>query len=85
MAIGVVSTGLLEEVLSGLMTILMNAFVNGLAMAIYVPLMLYINWKMLPPSAKPHWVNLGVTGVVGAIYVGFAVYALYTMALIAMA
>lgn len=79
MAIGTLSVFLFENVISGLNTILWNAFINGLAMAIYVPATLYINMKHLPKSARPHPINLVLTGIAGAIYVGFAVYALGTI------
>jgi len=49
------------------------AYMGGFAMAIYVPLLLYMNYRDLPRAARPGLVCTGMTAIAGAIYVGFAV------------
>ncbi len=49
------------------------AYMGGFAMAVYVPLTLYLNLKHLPKSAKPGPVSLVMMIIASCVYVGFAV------------
>ena len=49
------------------------AYMGGFAMAIYVPLTLYINLKFLPKSARPSWICIIMMCIASLVYVGFAV------------
>ncbi|MBI2191744.1 MAG: Nramp family divalent metal transporter [Planctomycetes bacterium] len=52
---------------------LLNAsYMGGFAMAVYVPLTLYINRRYLPPSARPGWLCVLMNLIASAVYVGFA-------------
>ena len=51
-----------------------NAVLNGFGMAVWVPLMLYVNVKFLPKSARPHPVNIVMVSLAGLLYVSFAAY-----------
>lgn len=79
MVIGVFSVWVFESGITSFNTILYNALINGFAMALYVPAMLYVNLRFLPKSARPHLVNIVFVGAAAAIYVGFAVFAIYTI------
>lgn len=46
---------------------------GGFAMALYVPLNLYMNHRLLPKSARPGWVCTGMSIVASLVYIGFAV------------
>ena len=61
MTISVISTYLLETFpqVSALDFFFYNAVLNGFAMAVYVPLILVLNFKYLPPSARPKPLNVG--------------------------
>ena len=48
------------------------AYMGGFAMAIYVPLTLYINLRYLPVSARPHPVCVTMMVLASLVYVGFA-------------
>lgn len=74
--VSVASTYVLEtnREVSALDFFFFNAVLNGFAMALYVPLMLVINFKYLPASAKPGPVNVVMVGLGAATYVSFAVY-----------
>jgi hypothetical protein len=62
-------------------TFLFNAgFMGGIAMAIYVPLTLYMNRKFLPRAAQPSWICTLLLAGAGALYVYFAVFSLWGMA-----
>ena len=52
------------------------AFMGGIAMAIYVPLLLYMNLKKLPKSARPGIVHTSFTALVGLAYIVFAVWSI---------
>jgi hypothetical protein len=54
------------------------AYMGGFAMAIYVPLTLYINHRYLPKSARPGWLSSLIVGCVAVVYVAFAVFCLWT-------
>ena len=49
------------------------AYIGGFAMAIYVPLMLYINYRYLPRSARPKKICTFMVAVASLVYVSFAV------------
>ena len=49
------------------------AYIGGFAMAIYVPLTLYINLRYLPKSARPGGVCTTMMIIASLVYVGFAV------------
>ncbi len=51
-----------------------NAAINGVAMAVYIPLILYINLKYLPKSAQPGVVNIFFVSCGTLVYASFAVY-----------
>ncbi|MCA9425939.1 MAG: Nramp family divalent metal transporter [Candidatus Omnitrophica bacterium] len=53
------------------------AYMGGFAMAVYVPLTLYINLKHLPPCARPGKVCIFMMTVASMVYVGFAAACLY--------
>lgn len=53
------------------------AYMGGFAMAIYVPVTLYMNHRYLPRSARPGMLCTIMTGSAGAIYVGFAIGCLW--------
>jgi hypothetical protein len=79
MIVGVISTFLFENMLSGFDVILYNALANGLAMAVYVPCTLIVNLRYLPKSARPGPLNIAMVSVAAAVYVSFAVYTAYTL------
>ncbi len=49
------------------------AYMGGFAMAIYVPLTLYINLRYLPRSARPGPLNIAMMTIASMLYVGFAI------------
>ena len=49
------------------------AYIGGFAMAVYVPLLLYVNFKYLSKSARPGPVHTFFTVVASIVYVGFAI------------
>lgn len=53
------------------------AYMGGFAMAIYVPVNLYMNHRFLPAAARPGFVCTVLTGLAGAVYVGFALACLW--------
>ncbi len=53
------------------------AYIGGFAMAIYVPLMLYINLRYLPKSARPGAVCTTMMIVATLVYGGFAICCVY--------
>jgi hypothetical protein len=60
---------------------LFNAgFMGGIAMAIYVPLTLYMNHKLLPRTARPSTICVFFLTAAAILYVSFAVFSLYHMA-----
>ncbi len=61
-------------------TFLFNAgFMGGIAMAIYVPLTLYMNRKFLPKTARPGWVPSLLLVGCGVLYGAFAIFSVYDM------
>ena len=49
------------------------AYIGGFAMAIYVPLTLYINLRYLPKAAKPGLICTAMMMLASLVYVGFAI------------
>lgn len=77
-ATGIVLTGVMEYFSIKDLGVLFNAaYMGGFAMALYVPLTLYINLRYLPRSARPGWLNIGMMVVAIVLYLGFALACLY--------
>ena len=53
------------------------ALLSGLTMALYVPLMLYMNLRTLPPSARPGPVSIVMMLIASVVYGSFALYSLW--------
>ena len=51
-----------------------SAVLNGIGMAIWIPLVLYMNLTMLPKSAKPRALNIIMVSLAGLFYLSLAVY-----------
>lgn len=76
--IGCVITAITEYCGIKELGVLFNAaYMGGFAMAIYVPLTLYMNLKLLPKSARPGWLNIVMMTVASLLYGGFAVGCIY--------
>lgn len=54
------------------------AYVGGFAMAVYTPLLLWMNLRHLPRAARPRALNIVMLGVASLVYIGFAVFSLAT-------
>ena len=71
---GCVITFVMEQLKVSELGFLFNAaYMGGFAMAIYVPLTLYINRKFLPSFAKPKAISTIMMLIASAVYIGFAV------------
>ncbi len=46
--------------------------------AVYVPMILYMNLTYLPESARPGWINIVFMVLASAMYIGFAGYTFYS-------
>lgn len=58
---------------------LFNAgYVGGFAMAVYTPLLLWLNLRHLPPSARPGPVHVAMMCVATLVYTGFAIVCLWS-------
>ncbi len=80
MAAGVVGTWVFERFeVSGLGFVFNTALLGGLAMALYVPLLLYMNLRVLPPSARPGPLNVAMVACAGVVYGVFAVYSVWAL------
>lgn len=79
MVVGVISTFLFENLVSGFDVILYNALANGLAMAVYVPCTLLANLKFLPKSARPGPMSIVMVSIASSVYIAFAVYTAFTL------
>lgn len=62
---------------SGLDFLFISALMGGFAMAVYVPLLLYMNLTYLPKSARPGWINIFFMVLASAMYIAFAGYTIY--------
>ena len=79
MLAGTASTWFFERyAVTGLGFIFNAALLGGFSMAMYVPLMLYLNLRYLPASARPGPVNIAMMLVASGVYGSFAVYSLWT-------
>lgn len=54
-----------------------GAMLGGFAMAVYVPMLLYMNMTYLPKSARPKLYNIVMVGIGAATYISFAVYTVW--------
>ena len=52
------------------------AYMGGFAMAIYTPLLLWMNLRHLPRSARPGYLNIAMMVFASILYVGFALFCL---------
>ena len=78
MSFGVGATYVLEALdITALGFIFNSALIGGFAMAVYVPLLLVINIKYLPKSARPKWINLIMMSIAASVYISFALYTLW--------
>lgn len=79
MAMGSAATIVLEILdISALGFIFNAALLGGFAMAVYVPLVLFINLRYLPASARPKPLNIVMVSASALVYISFAVYTLKT-------
>ncbi|HXV86932.1 MAG TPA: Nramp family divalent metal transporter [Gemmatimonadales bacterium] len=53
-----------------------SAYMGGFAMAVYTPLVLWMNLRHLPPAARPGWLNVLMVSIAAVVYLGFAVLSL---------
>ena len=78
MIIGTFSVWFFEKYdVAGLDFLFISALIGGFAMALYVPLLLYMNLTHLPKSARPGWINIFFMVIASAMYIGFAGYTIY--------
>jgi len=71
---GCVITFVMERLnVSGLGFLFSAAYMGGFAMALYVPLTLYMNWRFLPKFAKPKTISTVMMFIASAVYIGFAI------------
>lgn len=76
---GTVLTAIMEyRGITELGFLLNSAYMSGFAMALYTPLLLWMNLRHLPPSARPAPWNVVMMIVASLVYVGFAVFSLGT-------
>ncbi|HEX9581678.1 MAG TPA: Nramp family divalent metal transporter [Gemmatimonadales bacterium] len=52
------------------------AYMGGFAMAVYTPLVLWMNLRHLPRAARPGPINIIMVSIAAAVYVGFALMSL---------
>ena len=57
--------------------IMNSAYMGGFAMAVYVPLTLYINIRYLPVTARPGWLCTLMMLVATLVYAGFAISCIF--------
>ena len=78
MIIGTFSVWFFEKYdISGLDFLFISALISGFAMAVYVPLLLYMNVTYLPKKARPGFINIFFMVLASAMYIGFAGYTIY--------
>ena len=79
MGIGVFSVWFFGKYdIAGLDFLFIAALMSGFVMAIYVPMILYLNLTRLPKSARPGWVNIFFMVLASAMYIAFAGYTIYS-------
>ena len=64
--------------IAGLDFLFIAALMSGFVMAVYVPMILYMNLTKLPKSARPGWINIVFMVLASAMYIAFAGYTIYT-------
>lgn len=75
MTAGTLSTFVFERFdVTALGFVFNSALIGGVAMAVYVPLLLVINLRYLPPSARPRPLNVVMVSAGALLYIGFALY-----------
>ena len=78
MVAGTASTWFFERYAVTALGFLFNAaLLSGFTMAMYVPLMLYMNLRHLPPSARPGPISIGMMIIASGVYGSFALYSLW--------
>ncbi len=78
MVAGTASTAFFELTgVSALGFIFNSALLGGFAMAIYVPLTLWVNLTKLPKSARPPALNVTMMVIASTVYVSFTVYTIW--------
>jgi len=76
---GVVITIVLEAMQVTSLGFLFNAaYVGGFAMAMYTPMLLYVNLRQLPQSARPGLTSAAALVVTSCVYIGFAIFCLFS-------
>ena len=79
MVIGVFSVWFFGKYdIAGLDFLFIAALMSGFVMAVYVPMILYMNLTRLPKSARPGWVNIVFMVLASAMYMSFAGYTIYS-------
>ena len=79
MGIGVFSVWFFGKYdIAGLDFLFIAALMSGFVMAIYVPMILYMNLTHLPKSARPGWINIVFMVLASAMYIAFAGYTIYS-------
>ena len=63
--------------IAGLDFLFIAALMSGFVMAVYVPMILYMNLTKLPKSARPGWINIVFMVLASAMYIAFAGYTIY--------
>ena len=63
--------------IAGLDFLFIAALMGGFVMAVYVPMILYMNLTRLPKSARPGWINILFMVLASAMYISFAGYTVY--------
>ncbi len=64
----------LYESLPPILFLMGSAFFGGIAMAVYTPLILVINRKLLPPALRPGPAKTALLGAISCFYIVFAVF-----------
>ena len=80
MVAGTASTAFFElSGVSALGFIFNAALLGGFAMAIYVPLTLYVNLTKLPKSARPKALNIVMMLIASGVYVSFTLFTIWNL------
>jgi len=75
----------LYEALPPILFLLSAGFFGGIAMAIYCPLTLLVNLRLLPPAIRPGRLRVAVLAVISVFYAAFAAAAAYNVVSVARA
>lgn len=82
MVSGTALTAVLEAYQIKDLSFLFNAaYIGGFAMAVYSPLVLVMNLRYLPKSARPGPINIVMVGIASAVYISFAAFSVYSQVL----